>query len=325
MIYLEVDEDVARLTMFRNGEIDSFGAQPEQWISLNKDQSLLERTQQFQFYPVDHGYSYVAWNQRKGGSDGTPTRFADARVRRAMTMLLDRDRMAEEIFRGFARPASGPFSITSPQNAPGLVPWPKDVPAALALLKEAGFEDRDGDGVLEGADGKPFRFQLTYPNKSPLYDQIALFLKDSYARAGIVMEQNPTEWSIMLDQINTRNFDAISLGWTGGVETDIYQMYHSDGIADGGDNFINYKNERLDELISKARSTVDEDDRMPLWRECHRILHEDQPYTFLMNRESLLFLDGRIRNVRRTAMGLNWLSDGTMPIEWYVPEPLQKR
>ena len=53
-------------------------------------------------------------------------------------------------------------------------------------MKEAGWEDRNGDGVIERADGTPFRFKLTFKSGDEFSKKLALFLKDSYSPAGIV-------------------------------------------------------------------------------------------------------------------------------------------
>ncbi|GIW76295.1 MAG: peptide-binding protein [Phycisphaerae bacterium] len=321
LLYYEVENDAAELTMFRNGELDIFGAQPEQYLSMIQDKSITDKANFFEYSSITGGYSYVAWNQRKGDN---PTIFADKRVRQAMTMLIDRQRMAQDIYRGYASVASGPFLPGNQQNAPDVSPWPYDPQLALKLLKEAGFEDRNGDGILESPTGEPFRFSLTYGNKNPISERIALFIKDSLARVGIQMIQEPTDWPIMLKKLDEKNFDAITLGWTGGIETDLYQMFHSSQTIQGGDNYMSYVNPELDKVIEAARSTVDESKRMPLWQQAHRILHEDQPYTFLLNRKSLIFIDKRIRNVQRTRSGLNFLSTSSMPNPWYVPLQLQK-
>ena len=60
----------------------------------------------------------------------------------------------------------------------------------------------------------------------------------------------------MIDLLNNRNFDAITLGWSSGVETDIYQMFHGSQADDGGDNFVNFRNSELDRLIDEARLDI---------------------------------------------------------------------
>jgi peptide/nickel transport system substrate-binding protein len=63
---------------------------------------------------------------------------------------------------------------------------------------------------------------------------------------------------------------------------------------------------------------------MTLWQQAHRILHEDQPYTFLINRKALSFYDKRIKNIKPSKLGLNLVQFYAMPIPWYVPTAEQK-
>jgi peptide/nickel transport system substrate-binding protein len=272
------------------------------------------------------GYLYVAWNQlRKQGETDVKTPFADPRVRRAMTMLLDRQRMTKEIFLGYFTVADGPFGPNNPQSDPSVEPWPHDEKAAKALLAEAGFKDANGDGVTDGPDGKPFRFTLTYPSGSETWEKVVLFMKDAYARAGITMEPDRVDWPVLVQKLNQSNFDAVTLGWSRTPESDPYQIFHSASIADQGDNRIAYRNSELDKAIEQARTTVDKEARMKLWHKVHRILHEDQPYTFLFDRPELRLFHNRIQNVQPSPIGLNFeLLNGPGVIPWYVPQGRQR-
>jgi peptide/nickel transport system substrate-binding protein len=147
---------------------------------------------------------------------------------------------------------------------------------------------------------------------------MVLFLKDAYARAGIVLEPDPLEWAVFTQRLEQKDFEAISLGWTSGIETDIYQMFDSSQMMAGGDNFMSYRNEELDKLIRQARSSVNEAERMPMWRRAHEILNEDQPYMFLWFGKSLVFADNRIENIKLVKMGL------TPRVEWFVPAEKQR-
>ena len=318
LLWKVIQNDAARLTTFRNGEIDAYGASPREYQTLREDKGLSARTQQFEYMSPTAGYSYIGWNQQRSGKS---TRFADKRVRQAMTYLTDIKRINDEIMLGYAEAAVSPFSPRSKQHDVALVARGFDLEKARQLLKDAGFADRNRDGVLEDAQGKPFEFELVFFQDNEDTKRIVLFLKDLYARAGIVLVPKPTEWSVMLDLINRRDFEAITLGWTSGVETDIYQIFHSKQIEGGGDNFVHYKNSALDQLIDQARGTVDEAKRMPLWQQAERIMYEDQPYTFLMRRQSLVFIDKRIHNLQITKLGLNM---GAVPVEIFVPEGQQK-
>ncbi len=318
LLWKVIQNDAARLTTFRNGEIDAYGARPREYQTLREDKELRARTRQFEYMSPTAGYSYIGWNQQRNGKS---TRFADKRVRQAMTYLTDIQRINDEIMLGYAEAAVSPFSPRSKQHDVALVARGFDLEKARQLLKDAGFADRNRDGVLEDAQGKPFEFELVFFQDNEDTKRIVLFLKDLYARAGIVLVPKPTEWSVMLDLINRRDFEAITLGWTSGVETDIYQIFHSKQIEGGGDNFVHYKNSVLDQLIDQARGTVDEAKRMPLWQQAERIMYEDQPYTFLMRRQSLVFIDKRIHNLQITKLGLNM---GAVPVEIFVPEGQQK-
>ncbi len=313
-----IQNDSARLTTYRNGDIDTYSARPVEYQELKKDAQIIAKSQNFEYMPPVVGYSYIGWNQQRAGK---PTRFADKRVRQAMTYLTDVSRVIKDVFLDYAEPAVSPFGEASKQHDNALQPYTFNLDKAKALLKEAGYEDRNGDGVLEDMEGKPFEFKLTYLESNEDTKRMVLLLKDLYARAGVRLIPFPQEWPVMLENLDKKDFEAITLGWTSGIETDLYQIFHSNQAISNGDNYISYKNPELDKLIVEARRTVDEDKRMPLWQQAERILYEDQPYTFLMRRKSLLFVDKRIHNVLMTKLGLNL---GSLPMENYVPAAQQK-
>jgi peptide/nickel transport system substrate-binding protein len=325
IVFKEVEEDAAEMVVFGNQEIDHIHAQPEPYQQMLKDKRILAISNHFSYPSVFTGYRYCAWNQvrRRDGQD-YKTFFADKRVRQAMTLLLDRQRIVDEIAFGLGTVATGPFATFSPQSAPDVKPWPHDPERARALLKEAGFADRNGDGVIESPDGKPFRFTVMYSGTTVAWQKIALFMKDSMARAGIVVDFDPADWPVLLRKMQQGDFEAVCLAWSGVVESDPYQIFHSSQIKDQGDNRTAYANPELDKLIEKARTTLDEGERMKLWNQVHRILHEDQPYTFLFNRNELRFVNKRIANIESSKLGLNFehLNGGLMP--WYVPQAQQR-
>ena len=318
LVWRVIENDSARLTAFRNGEIDNYDARPREYQKLLDDQQIQGKASHFEYMSPVSGYSYIGWNQQRKDK---PTAFSDPRVREAMTYLVDRKRIMEEIYLGYAEAAVGPFSPLSQQHNPKLKPRSFDLNKAKVLLKQAGFEDSNGDGIIDDKQGKPFSFELTYFQSQEDTQRMVLLLRDLFAQAGILLKPKPTEWSVMLDNLKKRDFDAITLGWSGSIEGDLYQIFHSSQIADGGNNSIGYSNPELDKIIELARGTVDEEQRMDLWRKAEEILYQDQPYTFLVRRKSLEFVDKRIHNVAQTRLGLNL---GVAPIENYVPEKLQK-
>ena len=83
-------------------------------------------------------------------------------------------------------------------------------------------------------------------------------------------------------------------------------------------------NPELDKLIEKARTTVDEDARFKLWQQCTRVIHEDQPYTFLLDRMALRWMDKRISNVTKSTVGLNFVYTESQPLPWFSAKGMHK-
>lgn len=318
ILWRVIENASARLTTYRNGDIDTYGARPIEYEKLKEDKQITDKSHRFEFMPPVVGYSYIGWNQER---DGKPTKFADKRVRQAMTYLIDRDRVNRDIFLGYAETAISPFSPRSKQHDPKLKPRPYDLEKGIALLKEAGYEDRDNNGVLENEAGEPFEVEVTYFQGNEDTQRMILLIKDLFAKAGVKLIPSPQEWPVMLELLDKKDYEAITLGWTSGIETDIFQMFHGSQAKTNGDNFINYKNPELDKLIDEARVTVDPEKRMPLWQQAEAVMYEDQPYTFLFRRKSLAFIDKRLQNLKLTKLGLN---RSFLPLEVYVPKTMQK-
>ena len=320
VIWRVIENPSALLTTYRNGELDAYVARPVEYKKLKEDEQIKQITgkNQYEYMAPTAGYAYLAWNQVKNSQS---TRFADKRVRQAMTYLTDREKIIKDILLGYAEVAISPFSPRSKQHDENLTARKADLEKAKALLKEAGYEDRNGDGVLENEKGEDFEFELVYAQSSEDTARMVLLIKDMYARGGVKLIPKPTEWPVMIEMLNKKTFDAITLGWTSGIETDIYQMFHSSQAKTDGNNFISYKSDALDEIIEEARTIVDDEKRMKVWRKAEAIFYEDQPYTFLRRSKSLVFINKRYKNLGMTKLGLNY---SFVPVETYVPQGEQK-
>jgi peptide/nickel transport system substrate-binding protein len=321
LVYLEVQEETANQTMFTNGEMDLFAATKEQYVKMKDDPKVLATARPLEYVSLLGGYSFIGWNE---SINQAPSIFADKRVRQAMTMLIDREAICRDVFLGYAQPAAGSFAPGSKQHDPSVKPLPYDPERAKKLLADAGIYDRDGDGVLDTPDGKPFRFKLTFANKSAVYDRITLFMKDGFAKAGVIMDRDPVEWPIMQQKLDRRDYEAIMLAWSGAVDDDPYQIFHSSQMKDQGDDFVSYHNPEADAAIVEARSCVDEAKRQELWHKVDRILADDCPYTFMLNVKATIFLNKRWQNVRLSTMGTNYNHLDCSPLPWFVPKDAQK-
>src|SRR5690606_6313584 len=95
-----------------------------------------------------------------------------------------------------------------------------------------------------------------------------------------------------------KKFDAIRFAWGVQLDPDPYQIWHSSQMMEGGDNFISYSNLEVDRLIEQLRETLDDEERWRIGREIHRLLHEDQPVTFMFGFEENYFYDRDLRGVK---------------------------
>ncbi len=269
--------------------LDQLNLTAEQWVR-QREAPVFKSGAFRRFKTPALAYSYIGWNQK------SPL-FRDKRVRQALTMLVDRERIIRDIMHGLAIPIKGPFPPASRYSDPDLRPLPYDPARAKKLLAEAGWRDTDGDGILD-KDGRKFSFTMLQVANHPTQTRMFPLLKESFGAAGIEMKIQSLEWSVYLERLEKRAYDACSLGWTTSFDPDPYQVWHSQGIAPPGSNHIGYANAELDKLIEELRATFDMERRIAVARRIEKVIHEDQPYTFLYAPYSLTAVSARFGNVR---------------------------
>ncbi|MEY4826762.1 MAG: hypothetical protein RLZZ288_313 [Planctomycetota bacterium] len=310
MRFRTIKDDLGRLVAYRNGEGSMMLPTSPQFNKLMKDEPQFEKSSyMLKWTNMRCGYSFIAW--QCGPRNGKATPFADKRVRKAMTMLLDRERMIRDIWDGIGIVSKGPMNPESPASDPSVAPLPFDPEKAKALLAEAGWKDRDGDGILENEKGDKFTFEYTYATGGEISERIARFTKDSFGKAGIVMTTRPVDWSRYQELLKLRDFDAITMGWGANApESDPRQIWHSESIKEGGDNFTQWNSPTCDALIEKGRRTMNEADRMLVWRQFEACVAEDQPYTFVR-------VAPWLRLVKRDFGNVNTYKTGLEPQEFF--------
>ncbi len=291
-----VNDDLARLVAYTNGEGDQTLPTSPQFVSKTKEPDWDKNNQSLSWINMRSGYSFIAWNQ--GPRNGKPTPFGDKRVRQGLTLCLDREQMIRDIWEGIGVVAKGSVNPESPASDPKLKPWPFDPVKGKALLAEAGWKDRNGDGILENEKGEPFRIEFTRASGGEIYERISNFLKSSYSKVGIQIDTKVVDWSIMQEITKSRDYDALMMGWSATApESDPRQIFHSESIKEGGDNFVQWRSAKADQLIDKIRLTLEYDARMQIWHEFEATLHDEQPYTFIRVAPWLRFVKKTIGNV----------------------------
>ncbi len=265
---------------FYGGSIDSYGVQPHQVARLKTDPAYQS------FSGLSFGYTYIGYNMRR-------PLFRDRRIRRALGMAIDVDRIIKYVMYDQAERITGPFVKQTDYYDRNIKPLPYDPDGALRLLKEAGWE-RNADGWLE-KDGKRFAFTLITNSGNDIRKSILAIAQDSWRKIGIDVRTDIVEWTVFIGKhVNTGNFDALILGWSMGIDPDLYQIWHSSQSGPNQLNFAGFKNEEADDLIVKIRQEYDHDRQVEYCHRLHRIIADEQPYTFLYVGKWTAVLDKKI-------------------------------
>jgi peptide/nickel transport system substrate-binding protein len=237
----------------------------------------------------DLSYTFLCWNTER-------PLFRDARVRRALTMAIDRPAIIEGLLRGTGRPSAGPALSFLWAHDPASAPLPHDPDGARRLLAEAGFADRDGDGLLD-RDGVPFRFTLESNQGSGLRADVAQMVAAQLRPLGIEATPRVIEFGAFVEAHERHDFDAFVGTWRESTKFDLKSAFHS-ASRTGGYNYGSYSSAELDALIDRARGEADAGKALPLWRKAQRIIAADQPYTFLFERDRLHAVPRRLEGFR---------------------------
>ncbi len=307
-----IKHKITQLQALRSGEIDRMGLTPEQWIKKTNGTKFNGPNAPLLKYKYSaRMYRYIGYNMRR------PV-FNDRRVRTAMTHLVDRKRIIKEVYHGLARMITGNFFIDTPYYDKSIKPYEFSVAKAKKLLAEAGWRDTDGDGVLD-KDGKKLEFTMLSSNNNPNYDKMLPMIKEDMAKAGVVMNIRSVEWSVFLQLVGEKRFDACICGWGLGIEGDPYQLWHSSQAdVKESSNHVGFKNKKADKLIAEIRVCFDSKKLVELCHQFHRLLHKEQPYTFLFSPYALVAQSKRYKNLRLDLPG------GPPSRILWTPKKLQK-
>lgn len=307
LVFKIINDSNVAFQVLRKGELDLAGLTPIQWEKQSKTKKFEDIFDKYSYFRPN--YSYIGWNIDRPF-------FSDKRVRTAMSHLVNKELILQKILYNLGATVTNPFYIKSKEYDKTIKPIKYSPESAIALLNEAGWIDTNSDGIRD-KDGVKFEFEFLVPNGSDTSEKISTILKEEMDKAGIRMNIRKIEWAVFVQRLNERKFDAVTLSWSMGVETDPYQIWHSSQKSSGGSNFVGFDNAEADRLIEEARQEFDSEKRTKLYKKFANIIHDEQPYTFLFCGKSPIAINKRFENVNVYPLGVDFL-------EWYVPAELQK-
>ena len=265
---------------FYAGTLDSYSVQPHQVGRLRKDPRFQS------FSGTAFGYTYIGYNLRR-------KTFDDPRIRRALGMDIDVNKIITYVLYGQGERITGPFVKQTDFYDHRIKPPPYDPEGALKLLAEAGWQ-RNEKGWLE-KDGQKLQFTLITNSGNDLRKAILAIAQDAWRQIGIDVRTDLLEWSVFVqERVNKLDFDALILGWQMGIDPDLYQIRHSSQVNPYQLNFVGFKNREADALIVKIRREYDHRKQVEFCHRLHEIIAREQPYTFLYVGKWTAVLDKRI-------------------------------
>jgi peptide/nickel transport system substrate-binding protein len=306
-VFRIISEPTTQLTELLNGRTDVYISPPADHAERIREAPHLELLS-FVF----RDYVFVAWNARRPA-------LADPRVRRALTLGIDRSEIVEALL--------GPYGTVANTGVPPFH-WaydpafedalPHDPQAARELLEAAGWVDRDDDGVRENGAGEPLRIGVKYNRGNQQRQSLAEIMQAQLADVGVEIVPEVVEWGTLLDQINDperRDFDGVVLGWANEFKLDDRDLFHSERI-DQPSAWAGTRNPELDRLMDSLPRLMDREEARPVWSRYQEALIQEQPFTFLYFRQRLEGVNRRLRDVEMDVRG-EWIS---IKDWWIAPE-----
>ena len=275
------------LDIFNPASLDQIGVIAQANQNGDIDATILENVS-----PVDSS-QFIVFNHNLSSNEFKQDLFRTAEFRQAMSHLVDREAMVELVYGGAASPMySNVYQVLDFWVNNDIPRFDYDPEEATRLLTNLGFSDRDGNGVLEDAEGNELSFNLVTNAGNDQREQLIQIFADSAREVGVDVQTQPIEFSLMVDQLlatgEDRPFEAILIGLTGGSRI---WPFGSNVVPCGGNlHMYNtsgeclYPQEQLMErLYFQGRQTLDTDAAKEIGDQIQAVQAEFQPIIYTVS------------------------------------------
>ncbi|NTW57017.1 MAG: ABC transporter substrate-binding protein [Chlorobiaceae bacterium] len=317
LVFVVVPEYTTRLAMLKSGQIDAMisagGINPKDLPGISGSSSTII------VRPVRNRYfDSIVWLNIDGeawrnGKQVKPNAFfGDRLVRQAMTYAIDR----QSIIDGFMGPEHATIVNTSLSPAyrdiadTSLDPYDYNPAKASELLRAAGWVPGP-DGILR-KNGMKFSFELAAPVGNPRRNYAATIIQQNLRSIGIDCRLKFDESLVFNKSQNEYRYDAALSGLA--AETLPFQL-----VIWGSDfehrpfNSSAFRNGELDNVIAELSGPLPDEKKKELWKRYQKILHDEQPRTFLYYYDELEGFSSRVRHAE-----VNLISALYNAFEWTI-------
>jgi peptide/nickel transport system substrate-binding protein len=305
-IYRIIPDSSTMYMELKAGAIDLMTLTPVQYARQTSSKSFTSRFNKYR-YPSS-SYLYMGYNLRH-------PLFKDKRIRQAMTAAINKDELIQGVLFGMGQKAYGPIVPGRWAYNSAVKDIGYDPKRAAELLAQAGWKEKNSDGILV-KDGKPFKFTILTNQGNQQRLMTAQIIQQRLRQVGIDVKIRIVEWAAFLKEfVDKGNFEVVLLAWSISQDPDMYDVWHSSKNKPGELNFIGFNNPEVDRLLIAGRNTFDIEKRKRAYFRIQEILADEQPYTFLYVPDALPVVSSRIRGVEPAPAGI-----GHNQIRWFVPK-----
>lgn len=284
IVFHVISDPMTRFLMLKSGQIDVSGLEPMQY------ERQLDRAFHHRFATLElpsHSYTYLGFNLRL-------KKFQDPRVRKALSLAIDREALNKILFLGHGKVCTGPF-LPGSKGFNDEVKVPKrDLTRAKSLLSAAGY-----------TKNHPLEFEIATSNSNAIRPYAAEILQRQLLEIGVKVTIRVMEWQAFLNTVvMPRKFDTVLLGWSLSLTPDPYALWHSESDIAGGFNLVGYRSKKTDHLIEKMENSTDPSTIAALQREIFAQITSDDPYLFLVIPNDINIYSRAIKGVKPTINGI---------------------
>lgn len=312
LIYETITDKKTAVVALKGEKIDAMRSiVPKDFVDdLRKNDCFLSK---FNTYtPPLFSYDYIGLNLRN-------PMFENVKTRQALAHLMNVNQLIESFCFGLGEPVTGTIhpSITKYINA-DLSPIKYNLEEAKRLLKEAGWGDENGNGILDKEiddELVEFKFAINYNNGNNRRKTACLIFQEGCRKAGIEVSVEVLEWANLLETLKKHKFDAYVGGWVSSpVLNDPTQIWHTSSY-NGGSNYVGFGNEKSDALIEKLRVELDEAKRIELFKEFQQLIRDEMPYIFLLSQKERIATSKKYMNAEGSGLAPGYWMNSFAPIE----------
>ncbi len=202
LVFLYVPSTDAQVNLLLAGQIDVMSDVPA--TALDR----IAKQGSFHFVTAPgNPVTYILFNAKVPGD---PTRahpiLSDSLTRRALALSVDRAAIARQAFGPGVQTPLAPRSQAWFWLGGAMDPGNADTSRARALFRSAGWQDHDGDGILD-RDGTPLELGIIYPVQSSVFSAIAVQLQQTWRTMGVQLDLEPIDGPVWLERRRAGRFD----------------------------------------------------------------------------------------------------------------------